>query len=203
MADAGTRAKYEAMLENMGINTLFSYPDGKGEEFEFELYFGEGSPPVNWSEAIDTFLIGISIHTKIPKEALKGNEIGLRSAETNRQAFLNTMTEEQTDSNADIMWMIEKEFGIEFDEGDDLRWRPLVEVDETEKVTVLAQKLATVQAALPFLDEMGMDLQDLYDALGLDMKIDEAKRQEAISQKEALREKIQEGLVEGQDEEDG
>jgi hypothetical protein len=194
LANADTRKEYEDFLENMGMNSTIAVPDGTeiDKGFTFGVEFGDGASPIQPAEHQDYYLTNISIATGVPKEALKGNEIGLRSAETNRQAFLNTLSRMQNDAEDDILWLLEQEFEDEgfVAEGLHLKWKPLVEVDEAEALEILDKKLRLASELVPSLSQMGIELEDFYNLIGLEVNISQDQLNKFEEEKEKLNEQF-------------
>ncbi len=214
-----SQRKLEKFLANFGQNSLFIAPEGSftadgKTRFEFGLKFGEGSLPSNPKDDRDIHLESVSAYTKIPREIFIGAEIGLRSAETNRQGFLNQVSLAQRLSDQQILWMLSRivaDSDEPTDESTDLsethkvRWLPFVEVDETEKTTLEIQRFDSMLRLLPAMDKLGWDQQLVQDKLGIDIKIDESMKQTAKEEAEALRDSMMEkstGLSEDESNDD-
>ncbi len=187
-------AKKELMetMNNTGHNFLLGGPDNKDEgEFKFDINFGSGAPPFSPAEASKELIKPIAIFVKIPVTALSGEELGLRAGETNRQSFLNSMSEEQKDMDDDLVWMTSVEFNDDHIMEHGLEWNPLVEVDETEYLTNIKTKFEIFTANMHIVK----DPVKLLAFLDLDIEIDKEKMEADRLQKEALKQRLMEGTT--------
>lgn len=203
LQDATMRRKYEQFLENFGMNSLLLVPDGITDQFEFELNFGDGAPPFNQSEATDAMLVPITIYTNLTVEYLKGGELGLRSSETNRSRTLNEFEKEQRYSDRGMLFNLSKLEDNEalIDGTHKIRYMPLLEMDEKEKIAIEIEKLMAIQDIDPSIIE-AIDPEDLLDHIGLDINFDRSKYEKAKTEREALKQKLQEGMSEGNEDEE-
>jgi len=204
IGDDEAQAKLEKFLNNFGMNSYLVFPEGAfgadgKQRFEFGIKFGEGSLPSNPKDDRDIHLEAISGYTRLPRETFIGSELGLRSAETNRQGFLNQVNLAQIKSNYHYMWGIDRVVQDTKDETESIidlytpKWRPFVEVDETEKVELDMKRIDIMVDIMPVMDRLGWDQQVVQDLIGLEMVIDEALKQKAENEAKELKDAMMGG----------
>lgn len=196
MEKAGNRTKVNDMMENFGINTIFAYPDGQGEEFEFNLMFGEGSPPFNHKEAGEELLKPVSILTGLPYTYLVGEMMGLRSAEENKNNVYDFFIQQRDAAEEYLLsaigWLIDEDLS-EYK----IKWMPNVEIDEEKKLIMKINAYQAFQDMIPDIEGMGFDAEDIIADLGIEIKFDKSKFDKAKTERETLRDKISEGITDG------
>ncbi len=195
------RTKINNMMENWGVNTIFAYPDGLEEQFEFTLDFGDGAPPFNHREAGEEILKPVSIGTGLPYTYLVGEMTGLRSAEENQNNvydfFIRTRDEAEEYLLAGTGWLIEEDLSEAKN-----KWMPNVEIDEEKKLAMKITAYQAFQDMLPDIDGMGFKAEDIIADLGIEIEFDQASFDKAKTLREELKAKISEGMSDGSEPDD-
>lgn len=168
LEDETTKNEIYNGLRNMGVNSLFVVPDSIEGEVDIQVYFGEGGQ-VDFTSHRDNYLKEIAAYTGYPKEAFDGAEIGLRSAETNRQGYLNRQVELQQKHATAVLFMLEKVYELDT-ENVWLRWKPFTEPDETETLDNNIKRIEALKSLLNIVDHSKID--QVFDFLGLELPAD-------------------------------
>jgi len=197
LADPTVRKKWEDILENVGNNIIAALPNDSelDKNVQFGIKYADGASNVPWSEALDMLLVPIALHTGLTKEYLKGNEMGMRSSEKNRQKSNESETQEQESMASDLLWIWGKILSCELclDGTHKLDWSIKEELDETEK-------LANYKVAFDILnsvnwDKLGMKIEDVLDKFGIDIPVDHSLIEKYKTQQEALSASLSQGSM--------
>lgn len=188
LSDSDARKELQDTLENMGMNTLMVVPVSSLEEndFQLKLDFGDGTPPIEWTNFRQNLLRGVSLRIGAPEETLNGAEIGMRSAETNQSMWLQSLDQEQEQITPDWIWYYKVRWGLESTEA--LDYPPFQEPDEATAVQLFMNKVMALEKAQQVAEKAGMPLEYILKELNFDYEIDQAmidefnKRREEMAQ---------------------
>jgi len=190
---SGLKTELMKQLDDIGMNSRLLWPrEIQGVELSIELLGAEGTL-APFMDAYNILLANVAAAHGIPIEALKGSELGLRSAETNREAFFVTLQKEQEAAKRDIKWMLENFYDLQ--EGTyDIQFDAFKEMNEKEIIELKILKFDGLSKAIPNMERLGIEASSLLEYFEIDIEVNE----QLIAENKAKREQMTQGLMQSQ-----
>jgi hypothetical protein len=151
LGDTAYMTRVEDMLKSIdsAMSTItIPIVSGLGtEQPDFELKSGD---QIDFKTIKDELRADLSAYSKLPREALIGSELGLRSAETNQGAYFRVLEDIQRQYVPTLLWLV-KRFAEKYGwnaEKIGIQFRKRLEINETEQIGVLEKKAIILEKLL-------------------------------------------------------